>query len=508
MEHTVTTMTGSSTPLATPPQWSPSSRELDDAEVLLLGAYAGLRGFLGPEDLAAVRARARLADGTPWPLPVTLQVPPVVAERADEAGSLALLDEEGAPVARVRVEQVWDLEPGLRGVAGPVEPMATLERGSHRSLRPRVVELPATRRPVLGVPIDSPPLEPELARWRSVATAIGASIRLFPLTGDRRARLIDGPALVRTCLDAATRLGADVVPVAVPHHGDDDRDRLATALIAGAYGATHVPGPVSLPDREWGCALPVMIELPDVVRDGRTGGWELAGTVPPEHRGPETADDAAVLIRRLVAGRETVPGWLAGPAVGRELSRARGGHSTGFTVLLTGLSGSGKSTVAKALHAALLERTARTVTLLDGDRVRSMLSSELTFSREHRELNVRRIGFVAAEVTRHGGIALCAPIAPYATSRDEVRAMVGTHGGFVLVHVATPLATCESRDRKGLYARARAGLLPEFTGVSDPYECPVDADLVIDSSVLSAADAVERILEIAVGRGWLELTGR
>ena len=143
------------------------------------------------------------------------------------------------------------------------------------------------------------------------------------------------------------------------------------------------------------------------------------------------------------------------------------------------------------------------MTLLDGDVVRSMLSSELDFSRAHRDLNVRRIGYVAAEITRHGGIALCAPIAPYAPTRAAVRAMVEEFGGFLLVHVSTPLEVCEARDRKGLYAKARAGLLAEFTGVSDPYEDPTDADLTIDTAKTALDDAVEQVLAAATTRGWL-----
>ncbi len=166
----------------------------------------------------------------------------------------------------------------------------------------------------------------------------------------------------------------------------------------------------------------------------------------------------------------------------------------GVVVLLTGLSGSGKSTIARALVDELLDRTEREVTLLDGDEVRRMLSAGLGFSRADRDLNVRRIGWVAALAAKHGGIAVCAPIAPYADSRRAVRAMAEAHGRFVLVHVSTPLEVAEARDRKGLYAKARAGLIPEFTGISDPYEEPDDADVVIDASVVPVDDAVDRII--------------
>jgi sulfate adenylyltransferase len=175
----------------------------------------------------------------------------------------------------------------------------------------------------------------------------------------------------------------------------------------------------------------------------------------------------------------------------------------GFTIFLTGLPGAGKSTTAVALTNRLAA-FGRNVTLLDGDAVRKHLSSELGFSKEHRDLNIRRIGFVASEITRHGGVCICANIAPYAGARSEARAMVEEHGGFVLVHVATPMEVCEVRDPKGLYAKARSGLLKGFTGVSDPYEAPTDADITIDTSKLSPGDAAETVMRFLRGKGYLE----
>ena len=165
---------------------------------------------------------------------------------------------------------------------------------------------------------------------------------------------------------------------------------------------------------------------------------------------------------------------------------------TGVTVFLTGLSGAGKSTVADALVAAL-EAEGRPVTVLDGDVVRTHLSSELTFSREHRDLNIRRIGWVAGEVVRHGGTVVVAAIAPYEGAREEARALVERHGRFLLVHLSTPLEVCEQRDVKGLYAQARAGKIPGFTGVSDPYEPPARAELTVDTSVTPLEESVARI---------------
>ena len=192
------------------------------------------------------------------------------------------------------------------------------------------------------------------------------------------------------------------------------------------------------------------------------------------------------------------------PEAAEELARAFPPNSRrGLTVFLTGFSGSGKSTVARILEARLLEIGGRQVTLLDGDLVRQRLSSELGFSREHRNLNILRIGYVASEITKNGGVALCAPIAPYDAIRKEVRASIEPHGGFVLVHVSTPLEVCEQRDVKGLYAKARAGIVKEFTGISDPYDLPEDATLVLDTTSLSAEACAETIIDHLRVEGYL-----
>lgn len=476
------------------PAWSPSTRELDDLEMLLLGGYAPLRGFLGPDDVDAIGRCGRLRDGTAWPVPITLVVAVETAEAAVAAGALELRDEEGTPVAEVAVTQVWPIAGGA-GVAGEVQALHPLERGTRSVARcaPSTPGGPSAGRAVLGVATRSPLHAPELAALCACAVDLDARILLLPFVGQDTRRAPDGDGVVRVCLDACEQLrlaGCDVDVVAVPvprHSGAGDADRLLAALVARAYGATHVPGPLPMVDE-----LPIVVELPGVAQDLRTGCWEVASAVPMEHRGPWAAGEVGVVVDRAIAADAPVPPGLTSACTVRELRRAR--RRQGVIVLFTGLSGAGKSTLAKAVQGALLERTERTVTLLDGDVVRRMLSAELTFSRAHRELNVRRIGFVAAEIARHGGIALCAPIAPYATGRAAVRAMAEERGRFLLVHVSTTLVVCESRDRKGLYAKARRGEIPDFTGISDPYDEPTDADLVIDTSQVPLADAVERVL--------------
>jgi sulfate adenylyltransferase len=210
------------------------------------------------------------------------------------------------------------------------------------------------------------------------------------------------------------------------------------------------------------------------------------------------------LRERLASGAD-LPSWFTYPEVARELRRThRPRLQQGFTVFFTGLSGSGKSTIANVLQVKLLERGGRSLSVLDGDLVRRNLSSELGFSREHRDLNIRRIGYVAAEITKAGGIAICAPIAPYDATRKQVRAMVEPNGGFVLVHIATSIDICEARDRKGLYAKARAGIVKEFTGISDPYEEPDDAELVVDTANLGPSEAADQILSYLEREGFLE----
>jgi sulfate adenylyltransferase len=260
-------------------------------------------------------------------------------------------------------------------------------------------------------------------------------------------------------------------------------------------------GPHDVGDAAWYARAAAARATADALR-ARLGRDRIALVAVPD---PGRADLRSAMVRSFGAEPLAVPAPQgAWPAV---VEQALGRFSPtpleqGVVVLFTGLSGSGKSTVARAVSARLMELGPRRVTLLDGDVVRRSLSSELGFSREHRDLNVRRIGWVAAEIGRHGGLAVACPIAPYAGSRAAVRAMAERAGAaFVLVHVSTPLEVCESRDRKGLYALARAGTLPEFTGVSDPYDVPTDADVVLDTSTVPVDDAAERVLSELRGRG-------
>ena len=241
----------------------------------------------------------------------------------------------------------------------------------------------------------------------------------------------------------------------------------------------------------------------ELAYDGRDGQWRGADDIPPRHRRVAlAARDIDDLLDRGVP----LPEWHTPPAVARELARSRPPRRIrGVVLFFTGLSGSGKSTIARGLADELAETGERTVTLIDGDVARRFLTAGLGYAKADRDTNVRRIGFVAAEAARHGGLALCCPIAPYAQARATARQLALTAGaGFVLVHVSTPLDVCEDRDRKGLYAKARQGRLTGMTGIDDPYELPQDADLVIDTSRLSIDEAVDSVIEYLVVEGWLD----
>lgn len=448
-----------------PPTWTPSARELADLELLLGGALAPLRGFLGRRDLEAVRSGGTLADGTPWRAEVMLTVPAEIGAEAVAAG-LVLTDPEGSPVARLDPADGWPTGAELWRLAGAVSPLQAPEYGPFREQYRAATDLRAelSGRRTLAVLLTDAVDTATLARIDEAAAGCDATL-LLPLVGDGTPRAISASGLVRAS-NAAARLlgpGTSVVPVPLSTRDDGDTDAWLRAHVARAYGADEV--------------------------------LDLAGADLP---GLDRA-------RRALAEGEALPGDLApGPVADVLAAEHPPLVERGVVVFFTGLSGSGKSTIARRLRDRLLERGDRTVTLLDGDVVRRMLSSGLGFSREDRNLNVRRIGYVAAETARHGGLAVCAPIAPYAATRADVRGMAADVGaGFVLVHVATSLEECERRDRKGLYARARAGLIPEFTGISDPYEEPVDADLVVDTEGVDIDTVTARVLNLLRDQGWL-----
>jgi sulfate adenylyltransferase len=520
--------------LATWPAWTPDEQQLGELELITSGVFAPLTGYLTAADLAAVSARGELADGTPWPVPVTLTVP--AAALPAEAGHLVLQDQEGSPLAVVAVTERSPAvaDGGTLRVAGPVTALRAPEHGPFRALRAAPAEVRAAlgrgvtggsspggstalgAAPILAYATRRPLGQRQIGQLRHLAGQLRARVLLLPLVAGPADLVTRPEALVRAVRAAAGQFpaGTLVVPVPLPPRGEPAAELRARAVVAAAYGATHLladtggagqasrfrsaePGfdPAKL-------GLTILAEG-EWAYDPAAEVWRPLGLIEPGLERGELSDGE---LGELLDSGRAVPAWLMPASVAEELRRARPARAKrGAVVFFTGLSGSGKSTLAKDLRDALLERGDRTVSLLDGDEVRRLLSAGLTFSREDRDLNIARIGFVAAEVARHGGIAICAPIAPYAAARAEVRRMVSAVGDFVLVHVSTPLAVCEARDRKGLYAQARAGLIGSFTGISDPYEEPDDADLVIDTSTVSRHDAVAEVLAYLTRGGWLAL---
>lgn len=419
---------------------------------------------LGPADASDLELRMLLPDLELAPVELPLADPGAIggplALRDAEGVLLAVLDE---PTGTTGADGTQRVRGTLRPVRLPAHPDAAAQRHTPASLRQ----------------------ETDRRGWREVA-ALLTDAPLFAADLDRlRGRLEAGADGVVVAL-----LAGGVEPIDPEHHA-----RLA-ALQAGLE--TLPAGRVLL------TVLPLSPAAPSDLRRAVAAGFGLDGAVDV---GPAPGSPDAAEVREQLERRDPAQVTLEPAAVVDALRRTHPPRrEQGLTVLFTGLSGSGKSTVAALLVVRLLERTARSVLLLDGDRVRRHLSKGLGFSREDRDANVRRIGWVAAQVSAAGGIAVCAPIAPYDRTRREVRAMVedaSPAAGFVLVHVATPLEECERRDRKGLYARARRGELPAFTGISDPYEEPGDAELRVDTTERSPADVVDEILEHLEREGWL-----
>jgi sulfate adenylyltransferase len=489
------------------PTYTPRPQELADLELLMSGAYAPLTGFLGRADLTHLARTGRLVDGTPWPVPVTLEVPPSVAEQLDTHNPLrrvlVLTDPEGAPVAAVDAVEVWPTREGTAGVGGRVRRIGDGGHGPFRRLRRTPAEvrkvLPQGR--VLGVFADRPMHRPQLAQIAHAARTLAGHVLVMVPVGGPTPDGLPPESLVRCVLAARDRMPpATIVALPLSPHGDEIRDALLRARVAASYGVTHLLATGASMMSGGGLRVLVPREL---AYDNRDGQWRSRDDIPPQHRRlPLTP----VEIDDLLDRGAPLPEWHTPPAVGRELVRQRPPRRhRGLVVFFTGLSGSGKSTIARGLIEALLETGERSVTLLDGDVVRRHLSAGLTFSAKDRDINVRRIGWVAAEVARHGGLAVACPIAPYESARQASRDFARTAGaGFVLVWVSTPLAECERRDRKGLYAKARAGELKGMTGIDDPYEIPANAELVIDTSEVSAADAVSAVLRYLGSMGWIE----
>jgi sulfate adenylyltransferase len=528
------------------PSWDLTQRQVCDLELLMNGGFHPLKGFMTEADYDGVVDGMRLASGALWPIPVTLDVSEAFAATVEPGQDIALRDPEGVILAILSVTDRWT--PDKHREAAKVF-------GADDIAHPAVNYLHHKAGPVyLGGPITGiqPPVHydfkarrdtPNELRayfrklgWRRIvafqtrnplhrahqeltfraAKEAQANLLIHPVVGMTKPGDIDHFTRVR-CYEAvldhypAATTTMSLLNLAMRMAGP--REAVWHGIIRKNHGCTHMivgrdhagPGKNSQGKDFYGPydaqelfkqhAAEIGIEMVDfkqMVYVQEKAQYYPVDEVP---EGSTVLDISGTELRRRLQEGIEIPDWFSFPAVVDELRRTKPArHKQGFTVFFTGFSGSGKSTIANALMVKLMEMGGRPVTLLDGDVVRKNLSSELGFSKEHRDLNIRRIGFVASEITKNGGIAICAPIAPYATTRRAVREDIEQYGAFVEVHVATSIEECERRDRKGLYRLAREGKIKEFTGISDPYDVPEKPELRLDTENVEVDHCAHQVL--------------
>ncbi len=528
-----------------------SDRQMCDLEMLAVGAFSPLTGFMKQPDYAAVLDRMQLQDGTIWPIPVCLDITHLQARNLEAGQSVALRDPEGFLLAVMHIEDIWQADR---------EKEAEAVFGSTDITHPDILHLIKTagdsyiggRLEVTSLPLhfDFQQLRNSPAEFRGLFRKLGwerivafytrnpihrpqfemtlkamrqaeANLLILPTAGITHPWDFDHYTRIRCYREVLKRYPPDshilnLLPLANRLAGP--RSALLHALIARNYGCSHfIVGPDhASPDMAEfypkGAAQELVQEIadtigieiisfPEMVYLPFEDEYRFVDQVPEES---QTISLTGFDIRNRIRSGRRIPDWATFPEVSAELQRSYPPpRRQGLTVFFTGLSGAGKSTLARILYSRFLEMGDRPVTLLDGDIVRQNLSRELNFSKEHRDINVRRIGFVASEITKNRGVAICAPIAPYESTRTEIRDTIEAYGGFVEVHVATPIEVCEERDRKGMYAKARAGLVKGFTGVDDPYEVPRSPELRIDTTTMTSNEAVKTILLFLNEKGYI-----
>ena len=528
------------------PSWDLTPRQICDLELLMNGGFSPLKGFLTEADYDGVVNDMRLTSGALWPIPVNLDVSEKFADGIEPGTDIALRDQEGVILAIMSVTDKWvpnkaheaekvfgadDLaHPAvnyLHNSAGPVYlggPIKGLQAPTHYDFRGRrntPNELRAQFkklgwRRVVVFQTRNPLHRAHQELTFRAAKEAQANLMIHPVVGMTKPGDVDHFTRVR-CYEAvldkypSATTTLSLLNLAMRMAGP--REAVWHGLIRRNHGATHFivgrdhagPGKNSAGEDFYG-----PYDAQDLFRKHQDEiGVEMVDfkhmVYVQERAQYEPADEieegvtvlkisGTELRRRLREGLD-IPEWFSFPEVVQQLRRTSPPRAQqGFTVFFTGLSGSGKSTIANALMVKLMEMGGRPVTLLDGDVVRKHLSSELGFSKEHRDINIKRIGYVASEITKNGGIAICAPIAPYTATRRAVREMIEQYGAFVEVHVATSLEECERRDRKGLYKLAREGKIKEFTGISDPYEEPRQPELRVDTQDIEVDNCAHQVL--------------
>ncbi len=515
------------------PSWDMSPRQVCDLELLMNGGFYPLKGFQSQADYDGVVANMRTEDGTLWPIPITLDVSEKFAETVEPGQDIALRDQEGVILAILSVTDKWvpnkDLEAekvfGANDLAHPAVnylhnqagkvylggPITGIQQPVHYDFKARrdtPNELRAFFRKVGWNKVVAFQTRNPLHRAHQeltfrAAKESQANLLIHPVVGMTKPGDVDHFTRVR-CYEAvlgqypAATTSMSLLNLAMRMAGP--REAVWHGLIRKNHGVTHFivgrdhagPGKnsqgvdfygpydaqVLFKEHEAEMGI-TMVDFKHMVYVQEKAQYYPANEVP---EGTTVLDISGTELRRRLREGLDIPEWFSFPEVVTQLRKTSPARDKqGFTVFFTGLSGSGKSTIANALMVKLMEQGGRPVTILDGDVVRKHLSSELGFSKEHRDINIRRIGYVASEITKNGGIAICAPIAPYTATRRAVREMIESFGAFIEVHVATSVEECERRDRKGLYKLAREGKIKEFTGISDPYEAPTKAEIVLDT---------------------------
>ena len=536
-----------------------SQRQLCDLELLMNGGFTPLDGFMDRETYGHVLESMRLPGGELWPIPVVLDIRRELTKKIGPGARVALRDQEGLALAVLDVSGIW--EPDKRAEAQQVYGTTSSRHPGVRHLHERLGEIYVGGR-ISGIRLpthyDYQELRHsprELGRffdrlgWRTIvafhtsrpmhkrereltlhaAREVRGHLLLHPVAGVTMHHDLSHFARIK-CYQEILRhypqqlAALSLLPLAT--RGAGPREALWHAIIRRNYGCTDFivecdhASPVlpatagsdelypSRAAQELACEHERELGI-SIFPAGRLGYSPKARRyVPVGNAGvpeDETVPFGEADLAARISHEEEVPGWFTYPEVIERLRTVYPApREQGITLFFTGLSGSGKSTLAKIMYGKFIEEGRRSVTLLDGDIVRHHLSSELGFSKAHRDINVRRIGFVASEITKNRGVAICAPIAPYAGTRRDVREMVEAHGAMIEIYVCTPLDVCEARDRKGLYARARRGIIPEFTGISDPYEVPEHPEITIDTTDLTPMQAAQEIFLHLFAKGYLD----
>ncbi|WP_317055606.1 bifunctional sulfate adenylyltransferase/adenylylsulfate kinase [Roseovarius rhodophyticola] len=528
--------------------WDMTPRQICDLELLMNGGFNPLKGFLSEADYDSVIENMRLADGSLWPMPVTLDVSEDFADKIELGQDIALRDQEGVILGTMTVTDRWtpnkareaekvfgaddDAHPAvnyLHNTAGAVYlggPVTGIQQPVHYDFRARRDTPNELRayfrklgwRKVVAFQTRNPLHRAHQELTFRAAKEAQANLLIHPVVGMTKPGDVDHFTRVR-CYEAvldkypASTTTMSLLNLAMRMAGP--REAVWHGLIRKNHGCTHFIvgrdhagpgknsagedfyGPYDAQDlfREHQAEIGIeMVDFKHMVYVQERAQYEPMDEIADKDNVTILNISGTELRRRLAEGLE-IPEWFSFPEVVTELRKTRPPRSQqGFTVFFTGFSGSGKSTIANALMVKLMEMGGRPVTLLDGDIVRKNLSSELGFSKEHRDLNIRRIGYVASEITKNGGIAICAPIAPYATTRRAVREDIEAFGAFVEVHVATSIEECERRDRKGLYKLAREGKIEEFTGISDPYDVPETPELSVETENVEVDNCAHQVI--------------